>query len=271
MDTPSIPRPQLAVLLASGHHTDIGQVRKINQDSLLVMEMDKVNQSMPSPLGLYVVADGLGGYEGGEIASGLVVTAIASLAQADLFNSFIGGALDEAATKTWLQLAVKRANEAVVEKRTGANSEMGSTLVMAVVNGLNVCLAHVGDSRAYRLNSSGELERLTYDHSLVEELVKAKQLTPAQAKSHNLGSLVYKTIGNKEEVEPDVQSVELEPGDRLILCCDGLNGMISDEQIAAIAHAAPTPAEAAHRLVTAANEAGGRDNITAIVVEISIR
>ena len=271
MDTSLIPRPPIAVLLASGHHTDLGQVRKVNQDSLLVMEMDKVNQSMPSPLGLYVVADGLGGYEGGEIASGLAVSAIARSAQSELFKNFIDGSLDEATTLNWLQAVVKRANQEVLEKRTAANSEMGSTLVMAVVNGLNLCLAHVGDSRAYRLNSSGDLERLTYDHSLVEELVKAKQLTPDQAKGHNLSSVVYKTIGQKEDVEPEVRSVELEPGDRLILCCDGLNGMISDEQITAIAHAASSPAEAAHRLVTAANEAGGRDNITAIVVEVSIR
>lgn len=271
MDTPLISRPQLAILLTSGHHTDIGQARKINQDSLLVMEMDKVNLSMPNPLGLYAVADGLGGYEGGEIASGLTVSTIARSAQSDLLKNFIDGSLDEAGTLNWLQSVVKLANQDVLEKRTAANNEMGSTLVMAVVNGLNVCLAHVGDSRAYRLNSSGDLERLTYDHSLVEELVKAKQLTPAQAKEHNLSSVIYKTIGQKEDVEPEVRSVELEPGDRLILCCDGLNRMISDEQIAAIAHAASSPAEAAHRLVTAANEAGGRDNITAIVVEVSIR
>lgn len=271
MDSSLPPRPRLAVSLTSAHHTDIGQVRTLNQDSLLVLEIDKVNQSMPGPLGLYVVADGLGGHEGGEIASGLVVSAIARSAQAELLRTFIEGALDEIATVNWIHSAIKQANQEVYEKRTAAGNDMGSTLVMAVVNGLAVCVAHVGDSRAYRLTTSGELERLTYDHSLVEELVKAKQITPAQAKDHNLGSLVYKTMGLKEEAEPEVRMLQIESGDRLILCCDGLNGMIDDERITAIAHAASSPAEAAHRLVTAANDAGGRDNITVIVVEAAIR
>ncbi len=270
MDSSLPPRLRLAVSLASAHHTDIGQVRTVNQDSLLVMEMDKVNQSLPNPLGLYVVADGLGGHEGGEVASGLVVSAIARSAQAELLRTFIEGSLDETATVNWIHAAVKQANQEVYEKRTAAGNDMGSTLVMAVVNGLAVCIAHVGDSRAYRLTTPGDLERLTYDHSLVEQLVIAKQITPDQANDHNLRSLIYKTMGQKEEVEPEVRALELESGDRLILCCDGLNSMIGDEQIAAIAHAASSPAEAAHRLATAANDAGGRDNITVIVVEAAI-
>lgn len=255
------------LMLVSGYYTDVGRARKLNQDSLLVLEMNKVNISRPSPLGLYAVADGMGGHAAGEVASGIVVSTLARHAQSSLVSAALDGALDDDRIQQWIKSAVAAANAAVIEKRATVHSDMGSTLVMALVKDSTAHITHVGDSRAYRLTADGELERLTLDHSLVEQLVLSKRITPEQAHTHPQRNVIYRTMGDKEDMEADMRSVELNAGDRLILCCDGLNGMILDEQIAAITCAAASPAEAARRLVEAANEAGGQDNITAIVVE----
>lgn len=263
-DTPATSGP--SVMLSSAHRTHVGQTRKINQDSLLVMEMDRINLSLSKPLGVYVVADGLGGQQMGEIASGIVVGAIANCAQNELFKWFNDGSLVETDVLDWLRKTISLTNQAVMEQRGGAGSNMDSTLVMMVVEGLKAYVAHVGDSRAYLLTNSGDLERLTYDHSLVEQLVLAKQITPAQARKHPQKNVIYRTMGQKD-VEAEIRSFQMEPGDRLVLCCDGLHGMIEDEQLAAITRGAASPAEAAHKLVDAANDAGGSDNISVIVVE----
>jgi protein phosphatase len=263
-DAPATPGP--SAMLSSAHRTHVGQTRKVNQDSLLVMEMDRVNLSRSNPLGVYVVADGLGGQQTGEVASGLVVATIATCAQNELFKWFNDGSLVETDVLDWLRKTISLTNQAVLKKREEAGSNMDSTMVMMVVEGLKAYVAHVGDSRAYLLTNSGDLERLTYDHSLVEQLVLAKQITPAQARKHPQKNVIYRTMGQKD-VEAEIRSFQMEPGDRLVLCCDGLHSMIEDEQLAALAREAVSPADAARKLVDAANEAGGSDNISVIVVE----
>lgn len=255
------------VVLACGHYTNVGRKRKQNQDSMLSMQTVKVNLSDAAPLGMYVVADGMGGQASGEVASGLVVSTLARLAQSQLFVSFANNILADADIDEWLRSVVEAANRAVLEERTKRKNDMGSTLVLAVVKGNVAYVAHVGDSRAYYLPLDGELERLTVDHSLVEQLVMAKQITAAEARTHKRRNVVYRTMGEKENIEIEVRVVELSPGDRLILCSDGLNSMIEDGHIAAIARESPSLMDAARRLVEAANEAGGEDNITVVVVE----
>ncbi len=263
----SVVRPN--VVLSCGHYTNVGRRRKQNQDSLLTMQAVKVNLSNSVPLGLYVVADGMGGQAAGEIASGLVVSTVARHAQANLFSRFADNDLTESDIVEWLKAVVEAANLAVLQERTNQKNDMGSTLVMAVVKNATAYLAHVGDSRAYRLDVDGELERLTLDHSLVEQLVLAKQISAAEARTHKRRNIVYRTMGEKENIEIEVRSVDLSPGDRLILCSDGLNSMIEDGHIAAVVRESTSLVDAARRLVEAANEAGGEDNITAVVAEVT--
>lgn len=258
-----------ALLLSSGYYTDLGRERKSNEDSLLVVEMDRVNLSAANPLGLYVVADGMGGQAAGEVASGLVVSTIARAAHDDLFAKYLSGVLTESYIGSWMKSAIAVANNAVLSRRAADHNNMGSTLLMVVVFGSAAYLAHAGDSRAYYLPSDGELERVTGDHSLVEQLVRSGQITVAEARTHPKRSVIYRTMGEKEDVEADTRTLELAPGDRLVLCSDGLNGMLEDDQIVAIIRAAASPVQATRQLVAAANAAGGRDNITAIVVDTS--
>jgi serine/threonine protein phosphatase PrpC len=271
-DTIIAPRAKILrphVLLSCGHYTNVGQRRKINQDSLLTMQAVKVNVSDPFPLGLYVVADGMGGQAAGEVASGLVVSVLAHHAQTELFKQFVEETVNDTAIEEWLRRSLEAANQAVLQGRATRQNDMGSTLVVAVVLDCDVFIAHAGDSRAYRVNIDGELERLTLDHSLVEQLVLARQITASEARTHKRRNIVYRTMGEKESLEVEVKRHILEVGDRLVLCSDGLNSMIEDADIAAITRKAPSVMDAARLLVNAANEAGGEDNITAVVVEVA--
>jgi serine/threonine protein phosphatase PrpC len=263
----TVMRPN--VVLNSGQYTSVGQRRKQNQDSLLTLQAVKINVTDSYPLGLYVVADGMGGQASGEVASGLVVSTLAHHAQAELFKRFVDESLLDDQIVDWLRSALEAANISVINGRAMRTNDMGSTVMAAVVQDNTAFLAHVGDSRAYRVNREGEPERLTIDHSLVEQMVLAGQISAAEARTHKRRNVVYRTMGEKENVEVDVRKVSLEVGDRLVLCSDGLNSMVEDSQIAAIVHQAPSPMDAARRLVDAANISGGEDNITAVVVEVT--
>jgi protein phosphatase len=257
------------VLLSCGHFTSVGQKRKQNQDSLLTMQAVRVNLSDSFPLGLYVVADGMGGQASGEVASGLVISTLANRAQSELFKHFAEDDIADNQIVVWLRDAVEAANAAVMQGRAKRSNDMGSTVIAAVVVDTSAFIVHVGDSRAYRLNLDGELERLTLDHSLVEQLVLARQISAEEARTHKKRNIVYRTLGEKENVELELRKVDLEVGDRLILCSDGLNSMVEDAHIAALVHGSPSLMEAARRLVDAANKAGGDDNITVVVVEVT--
>ncbi len=257
------------VVLSCGHFTNVGQRRKQNQDSLLTIQAVKVNVSDAFPVGLYVVADGMGGQASGEVASGLVVSTLAHFAQIDLFKRFVEEQLNDGQIIDWLRGAIEAANVSVINGRAMRENDMGSTLVVAVVMDNTAFIAHVGDSRAYRVDRDGDLERLTLDHSLVEQLVLAGQIPASEARTHKRRNIVYRTMGEKANVEVDIRKVDLEIGDRLVLCSDGLNSMIEDTKIAAIVTEDSLSQEASGRLVDAANIAGGDDNITAIVVEVT--
>jgi PPM family protein phosphatase len=231
------------VRIEAGVATHVGQVRSGNEDAYL----------LEPPL--YAVADGMGGHRGGEVASQLALTTIA--------ESFRKGAVPFAEQ-------VQAANRAVFE-RSGADravAGMGTTLTAAVIQGDLAHLVHVGDSRAYLLRA-GSLRQLTDDHTLVNRMVKAGEITPAEAEVHPHRNVLVRALGTEPDVPLDEQDVGLLEGDRLLLCSDGLTGMITEEQIQAILGAtAGAPQEAADRLVTAANHAGGVDNITVVVLDV---
>jgi protein phosphatase len=226
-----------------GAATDVGKGRSGNEDLFLV---DPDHQ-------LYAVADGMGGHRAGEVAS---ATAIESLQRA--YQA--GAALDE---------AVGEANAAVFAKAS-ANVDMrgmGTTLTaVALQDGHIALLGHVGDSRAYLMRDGG-VTQVTDDHSLVEQLVREGRLSPEEALHHPQRAIITRALGVDPDVEVDTYRVDLRPGDRIVLCSDGLTNMVADDAIAAVLRGQSDPQQAAERLVDMANDAGGDDNITVVVLE----
>ncbi|MBC7250832.1 MAG: Stp1/IreP family PP2C-type Ser/Thr phosphatase [Anaerolineae bacterium] len=259
-------RPR-SVDLRVGRLTDVGQARQLNEDSLLTLDLGYVNQSLSQPLGLYVVADGMGGHSAGELASKITIDVLAQKMLAEVLLPRARGQSVMSDYTTWLREACQQANREVYERRRADRSDMGCTLVMALIDGETATIANVGDSRAYLINER-EIRQITVDHSLVERLVATGQITRQEAKTHPQRNVIYRTIGDKPRVDTDVYTQPLVPGDRLLLCSDGLSGMISDEEIKQIVLTSMSPQEACRRLVDAANAAGGEDNITVIIVQV---
>jgi serine/threonine protein phosphatase PrpC len=245
--------------------TDVGRKRKHNEDAYLV----------DPERGLFVVADGMGGHAAGEVASRITVESM---------QEFIASS-DDATDSSWpfgqagsrtpsagsrLTAAVEKANEKVM-RAVASRPElkgMGTTVVAALFDGDRATLVHVGDSRAY-LYRDGELRRLTDDHSWVQEQVNAGILSEDEAKSHPLKNVVTRALGGSPHVSVDLIEVPLRPGDRFLLCSDGLTGMVADEEIHDFFLSEPVPEPAVRRLVELANERGGVDNITVIIVDVA--
>jgi len=255
--------------LRVGRLTDVGQIRQLNEDSLLTLELGRIHRSVGTPIGLYVVADGMGGHSAGDVASGLATAALAQHATATLLPLELDAATPQLDVNTWLNEAVNVANTTVYEQRKLAGTNMGTTLVMAYVGEGQAHVAHVGDSRAYLINDAG-IQQVTVDHSLVQRLVDTKQLTPDEARVHPQRNVIYKNLGDRASVAPDITHIDLQPGDRLLLCSDGLNTEIEDQVIRQLVMSAASPQEACRQLTEAANAAGGRDNITTIIVQMEL-
>jgi PPM family protein phosphatase len=256
-------RPE-SIDLRVGRLTDVGMVRQLNEDSLCTMELVWNNQSKNIPVGAYVVADGMGGHEGGEIASGLTIKAIMQLAAEELFTPTTKGNAPD--YDGWLKKAVEMANTAVYNRSQQSHNDMGTTVVVAVMIGDEVHIAHVGDSRAYHITANA-IEQITTDHSLVERLVATGQITREEAQYHPQSNVIYRTIGDKAKIEVDISYAHIAPGEFLLLCSDGLSGMVSDERMQQIVSQAVSPQIACAELIAAANAAGGDDNISVIIVK----
>jgi len=226
--------------------TDTGRQRNANEDSLFTR----------SPL--FVVADGMGGAQAGEVASKTA---------AESFDR----ELPEGPPERVLRETIEGANRAIHERaRTDPDlTGMGTTITAAIVDpeAEEVAIGHVGDSRAYRLRG-GKLERLTRDHSLVEEMRRKGQLTEAQAEDHPQRSIITRALGPEPEVEVDLQTVPAQAGDVFLICSDGLTTMLGDDQIGRLLARATSMQSAVRALVDEANRAGGRDNITVIAFRL---
>jgi serine/threonine protein phosphatase PrpC len=252
--------------LRLGRLTDVGRARTLNEDSLLTVEAEQVCQSVIQLVGLYAVADGMGGHARGDVASRVIVNTLAQHMAQKLAQWPADEGQGEMDGETWLREAVLAANKAVLDYRHSARSDMGSTLVAALVLQNTAYIANIGDSRAYLINDQG-IRQVTTDHSLIERLIAAGQVTREEARYHPQRNVIYRTMGDKAKLEVDTFVQPLAPGDRLLLCSDGLSGMITDEQILAICRKHAAPQEACRELVEAANQAGGDDNITAIILQ----
>jgi len=251
--------------------TDTGRVRHQNQDSVYT-------GAIPLPDGqqayLCLVADGMGGAAAGEYASRLA--ADVSRAYLEQESASHPPATD-AAWQALLRDAVRAANRQIYDaaRTDAARRGMGTTLTMALLVGDRLHIASVGDSRAYLLNTGGVTDdgapsaQLTSDHSLVARLVDIGQLTPEQARVHPQRNILYRSIGTDPSVDVDTRSEALEPGDIVLLCSDGLVNHVSDEEIAQIALGETDLDRAVMRLVSLANERGGRDNISVVMVRVS--
>jgi protein phosphatase len=276
----AIPTPTIFGL------TDRGVVRDHNEDQFLVAQLERSvvleqtgfegfeagrpKRIVDEPSArLVMVADGMGGHAAGEVASSVVVDAMAHYAFSMM--PWLGDAMGTVdTTADDLQKAVAHAQRRVsqVAARKGLSPDLGTTLTMAYVVWPALYVVHVGDSRAY-LHRSGELFRLTRDHNLAEEMVRRKVLTEAQARASHFTSILTNAVaGSAEEVDVELHHLELEPGDRLLLCTDGLYGEISDREIAVrldTLTGSHLVEPCVRALVAAAKRAGGRDNVTAVL------
>lgn len=254
----------------AGHCSDVGIVRAGNEDSLAVFDLTFTTQSTQSGLGLYVVADGMGGVNAGEIASALAVDAVTSHVQEALVN--LNEGVDDPAQeiRAAMQQAIKNANARIYEtgRHNADLSGMGTTVTAALVFGQNVFIGHVGDSRAYLINRDG-IEKVSRDHSLVGRLVEIGQITLEEAAIHPQRNLIYRSLGTYPNVEVDLYQRPLKIGDWLLLCSDGLTGHVADEELQEVVINATDPNLAARRLVNLANQRGGEDNITVVLVNLA--
>jgi PPM family protein phosphatase len=251
--------------LQVGHQSDVGLVRPHNEDASLIVESVFEGDQSAEMMGLFIVADGMGGHQAGEVASALATRIAAGSLMQQVYIPYLRQAAhqsDQLPLTEALQQAVEAANQAVHVQVPGS----GTTVTCALVIDARVYLAHVGDSRAY-LYYNQALKQLTRDHSYVDKLVELGQISAEEAAVHPQRNVLYRAVGQGDHLEIDIQLQDLPKGARLLLCSDGLWGMLSDSIIQAVLASARTPQAACQELIAAANEAGGRDNITAVVIE----
>jgi PPM family protein phosphatase len=243
---------------------DIGQTRKINQDSVYAMLTTLPREDGDQMMGLFIVADGMGGHEGGEIASRLAIRTVAQQILANLVLPSFDNQELESLQEVMIG-AVEEANRVIWEQARLNQTDMGTTCTAVLMLGKALFAAHVGDSRAYTLEY-GHLEQITSDHSAVGRLIELGQLAPSEAHEHPLRNQLYRTIGQQAEVEVDFTYQKVGDATHLLLCSDGLWGMLRDEAMCRTIIDSSWPQEACRELIAQANLAGGDDNISAIVV-----
>ena len=259
--------------LVAGAATDVGRgrVNGHNEDSAVTLILDRFFDDTARPLGLFVLADGMGGHARGDRASRLVANNITFSVLRQLAMPQLGALtdtpLDEDTLASLLRDAVKDANNALCAANQEAELDAGSTLVAVLIAGETAHIANAGDSRCYAFDADAGLRRLTTDHSLVQQLVAGGLIKPDEVYTHPERNKVIRSLGDDPDLPVDLFVQQLKPGLRLLLCCDGLWEMVRDPQIEQILRDAPDAQSAADALITAANDGGGDDNITVIVVE----
>ena len=242
-----------------GMLTDVGKVRTIDEDSILAADLSFGVNSESSKFLLLAVADGMGGHAKGEEASKIALNAIARTVIPELFN-------DTPFTEL-LEKGIQNANQDILDytAKYPESSGMGTTSVCAVVKGNQVHLANVGDSRAYVV-SDDEIRGVTKDHSYVQALVDEGKITQADAREHPKKNIITKAVGISPSVEADKSILTLGSDESLLLCCDGVIAHLTDEDIHKIINDSPDPQSACQKIVDTANERGGSDNISLIIL-----
>jgi PPM family protein phosphatase len=250
------------MMIQARGQTDVGQKRDHNEDSFLV----------DGDLSLFIVADGMGGHAGGGTASRIAVETIQSRVRTaregkpDLFRPEVP--LEESQLREVLREAVEGACQSIYQAAQGdpALAGMGTTVTALALAGPNAFVAHVGDSRCY-LARHGHIYQVSEDHSLVNEQLKAGAITADEARHSRFRNIITRSVGFEADVTVDMMGLELEAGDRLVVCCDGLSNLVEDDEILEVVSAASLD-EAPGRLIALANDRGGDDNITVIVIHV---
>ncbi|MFZ2096739.1 MAG: protein phosphatase 2C domain-containing protein [Anaerolineales bacterium] len=252
--------PQLQVGVAQS----VGLQRDHNEDSLFTLTTNLATNERTINCGLYIIADGMGGHDNGELASRLAVGKLASHVINTLYKPLITSSSDglEISIQEAMQAGVLQAHHAVKSETEGG----GTTLTAALILGDQITITHVGDSRAYTVEPDGTLQLLTHDHSLVKRLVEIGQISPEQALVHPQRNVLYRALGQGDPFEPDIFSFQVRHGCQLLICSDGLWGVIPDSEMARIISSSPDPQIICQSLIDSANEVGGPDNISVILV-----
>lgn len=254
-----------------GFSCDVGQKRQLNEDSVMYLKFDAKFHSGAESAGLFIVADGMGGHNAGEVASEWGIRTFVREWLSRLLEPVNQFERDEATTadepNDILDSGIKAANKLLFEKAKEKEilQGMGTTMTAALIIGQNLYVSHVGDSRCYIINGR-ETIQVTKDHSEVQEMVDAGTITREEARAHPRKNVITRVVGYYQEVESDSYHRKLYQGDNILLCSDGLWDVLSDKKITEILVASDTPQQACDELVAQANELGGPDNISVIVV-----
>jgi len=251
-----------------GSAQSVGMVRDHNEDAILVMSSLSANNGGFLPIGLFILADGMGGHKHGEIASSLAVRTVAR----EVLRKVMIGLLDihpappEEGIQEILEQSVSEAHRIIMREAHGG----GTTLTAVLIVNKQMSIAHVGDSRAYAITPEGQVNLLTRDHTLVKRMMELGHLTEEEASIHPQRNVLYRALGQGEPFRPDVSTSLVPAPGYLLLCSDGLWGLVSQTEIVHLIQTAPSPEIACQMLIEAANQAGGPDNISAILVKLPV-
>jgi protein phosphatase len=254
--------PQLIV----GCAQSVGKQRDHNEDALFTLTTNLASSQSQIPMGLYVVADGMGGHKHGEIASGIAVRSFGTQIIHKVFMSLLShkpSPPDESIQEI-MQYGVQEAHRMIIKEAPGA----GTTLTSVFILGEQMTIAHIGDSRVYHVAEDGSTQVLTRDHSLVMRMIELGQLTADEAAVHPQRNVLYRALGQGEPSDPDISTSRLPKSGYLLVCSDGLWGVVDEDEIVRLVTSSSSPQDACQKLIEAANEAGGPDNITAILVHL---
>lgn len=253
--------PQLIV----GVGQSVGMQRDHNEDTIFAMQAILADGISDMPLGIFLVADGMGGHLNGELASGSAARTLSEYLVSHFYLPFLAGKpqSEQESIHEVMENGVKEAQQAVLLNAPGG----GTTLTAALVIGDQVTLSHVGDSRAYFIYRDGRSQVMTQDHSLVHRLQELGQIDEREASVHPQRNVLYRALGQKEPFRPDIKTFSMPRPGFLLICSDGLWGSVADDEITRIVLAANHPSVACQQLIEAANSAGGPDNISAILVQ----
>lgn len=265
VDVASVSIPFRPAQLVVGSAQSTGKQRDHNEDTIFTLNSVLADGASELPFGIFIVADGMGGHQHGEIASGAAARAFADYLIRRLYLPFLNGDSDSQPESLLevMENGVREAQHAVTRKAPGG----GTTLTAALVLGEQVTLAHVGDSRAYFIYPDGRIQAITQDHSLVRRLLELGQITEDEAKIHPNRNVLYRALGQSDPFRPDIHTHPLPQPGYMLLCSDGLWGVVSDTEIFRIVSGAKDLSMACHELVEAANAGGGPDNISVVLAQ----
>jgi protein phosphatase len=254
--------PQFVV--GCGH--SVGILRDHNEDALFTLTTNLISDTTLLPFGLYIIADGMGGHQYGEIASGVSVRSMSNYVIRRLYMQLLGLSSEhtDESLQEIMQGSILEAHRNIVKEAKGG----GTTLTAALLLGNQMTITHIGDSRAYIVHSDGKMQILTHDHSLVKRLEELGHITSEEAANHPQRNVLYRALGQGEPSEPDIATFPIPRAGYLLICSDGLWGVVPEREIFNVIATSPDPQQACQALIDAANEAGGPDNISVIIVRM---